>query len=446
MPVLVSNVGKHDDPILLPPLCHPSTSINNYIFPNSRTSSMRVTSWGTPGHPPCMHNPQPTPIPLHPPQNATQWTANHHAERGAGYQSTQRRCAVSTRVTASGLAPVDAAPTTPSIDAAHESLHLLEWHKLCGQVARFCETTMAAEAVLGGDLPIGSTPQHSRTMQRETTEAMHAGLKYVLHTPQDLNHTPCNRLQGAVDIRPSAPLSLDGCVLSSVQLATVATTLHIALHVDAAVQVPTADNTPSWPALAAAALPAAQSTMLQALVASIRHCIQEHGAGVLDRASPALEAARSELRTASQQQTTAADQWAKRLHAGGAAERPQVVVRRDRLCVPVKAGRRGDLPSGSVLLGSSNSGNTLYMEPAPLVELNNAVALLRGRVDDEQLAVLQGLSAQVAAAADALRAACALLVHVDVANARAAHARWSGGVAPTIVEGHDGACVKLDVH
>lgn len=45
----------------------------------------------------------------------------------------------------------------------------------------------------------------------------------------------------------------------------------------------------------------------------------------------------------------------------------QVVVRRDRLCIPVRAGRQGELPKGSVSLATSASGNTLYMEPAPAV-------------------------------------------------------------------------------
>lgn len=33
----------------------------------------------------------------------------------------------------------------------------------------------------------------------------------------------------------------------------------------------------------------------------------------------------------------------------------QVVVRRDRLCVPVKAGRQGELPKGSVTLAMSST-------------------------------------------------------------------------------------------
>ncbi len=113
------------------------------------------------------------------------------------------------------------------------------------------------------------------------------------------------------------------------------------------------------------------------------------------------------------------------------------MVRRDRLCVPVKAGRRGDLPAGSVTLGSSNSGNTVYVEPAPLVELNNKVTMLADRQREEEEAVLRGLSVQVAGVGGALLEACGMVVRLDVASARAGHAVWVGAVAPVIVDEDD---------
>ena len=50
----------------------------------------------------------------------------------------------------------------------------------------------------------------------------------------------------------------------------------------------------------------------------------------------------------------------------------QVVVRRDRLCVTVKAGRQGELPKGSVTLAMSSTkvrrvvhGVALNLNPEP---------------------------------------------------------------------------------
>jgi dsDNA-specific endonuclease/ATPase MutS2 len=70
---------------------------------------------------------------------------------------------------------------------------------------------------------------------------------------------------------------------------------------------------------------------------------------------------------------------------------------RGRQCVSVKAGRQGELPKGSVKLGSSKTGATFYMEPAPLIELNNADARLTSQERQAEERVLRRLSASVAA-------------------------------------------------
>ena len=130
----------------------------------------------------------------------------------------------------------------------------------------------------------------------------------------------------------------------------------------------------------------------------------------------------------------------------------QVVVRRSRLCVAVKAGRQSDLPKGSMTLATSSTGllpsgncagvcnallqrqsqlcrlgnsavslaaacneatsgagcimrsslmlsagSTIYMDPEPTVALNNAEAMLSGQEDEEEARILAALSALVAA-------------------------------------------------
>jgi len=70
---------------------------------------------------------------------------------------------------------------------------------------------------------------------------------------------------------------------------------------------------------------------------------------------------------------------------------------RGRQCVSVKAGRQGELPKGSVKLGASKTGATFYMEPAPLIDLNNADARLTSQERRVEEKVLCRLSASVAA-------------------------------------------------
>lgn len=92
-------------------------------------------------------------------------------------------------------------------------------------------------------------------------------------------------------------------------------------------------------------------------------CLQPKEGRILDTASPALAEVREARRINRAALRAEMERWARQLHQAGVSERAQVVVRRDRLCVPVRRGRQGELPKGSVTLAASESGNTLYMEP-----------------------------------------------------------------------------------
>lgn len=81
----------------------------------------------------------------------------------------------------------------------------------------------------------------------------------------------------------------------------------------------------------------------------------------------------------------------------------QVVIRRERLCIGVKAGRQGELPKGSLTLDRSSTGATLYMEPEPAVGLNNAEARLTGQEADEEDSILSHLSSLIADDSDTLQ-------------------------------------------
>jgi len=73
---------------------------------------------------------------------------------------------------------------------------------------------------------------------------------------------------------------------------------------------------------------------------------------------------------------------------------------RGRQCISVKAGRQGELPRGSVKLGASKTGATFYMEPAPLIDLNNADARLTAQEARVEQRVLRRLSDSVAACSE----------------------------------------------
>lgn len=58
----------------------------------------------------------------------------------------------------------------------------------------------------------------------------------------------------------------------------------------------------------------------------------------------------------------------------------------------IKAGMQGRLPKGSVRLGTSQTGATLYVEPAPVLAANNAEAMLKEEEETQETTVLLLLS------------------------------------------------------
>lgn len=130
----------------------------------------------------------------------------------------------------------------------------------------------------------------------------------------------------------------------------------------------------------------------------------------MDEASEDLRDRRVDRAANQEQLKIELESWAKKLYEQGASERPIIVFRRDRQCVPVKNGRQGQLPKcvlsdnlifedfsfrGSVRLSQSSSGSTVYMEPEPVIQFNNKEALLHSQIRHHERRVLTRLTQMV---------------------------------------------------
>ncbi|HEX5499913.1 MAG TPA: endonuclease MutS2, partial [Thermomicrobiales bacterium] len=172
---------------------------------------------------------------------------------------------------------------------------------------------------------------------------------------------------------------------------------------------------------------------------------------VLDTASHALANVRRDVRTAH-------SRLMERLNGlvnGGryaAALQDSIITSRDgRYVVPVRADARAALPG--VVHDTSASGQTLFVEPFEIVELNNK---WRERQLDEQHEIdriLDGLSGQVGGKAAALADMVEASAAVDLAMAKArlafsmrAHrpTLWAGEAAPAGADGHATHRLRLD--
>ncbi|WP_114313658.1 endonuclease MutS2 [Thermus caldifontis] len=168
-----------------------------------------------------------------------------------------------------------------------------------------------------------------------------------------------------------------------------------------------------------------------AFLLRVRKTLDEEGA-VRDEASPKLLAIRRELKPLRQQ-------ILDRLYAlldrhPEAVQDRFVTVRRERYCIPVRAGMAQKVPG--ILLDESESGATLFIEPLSVVKLNNRLQALRFQEEEEVNRILRELS-QALAQDEALPGTLRALALLDLIQAQAALARDLGLKKPRFGQGYE---------
>lgn len=154
---------------------------------------------------------------------------------------------------------------------------------------------------------------------------------------------------------------------------------------------------------------------------------------VLDTASPELARIRREVRVAHSRLMDRLNAFVSGGKYATALQDSIVTTRDGRYVVPVRADARAQLPG--VVHDSSASGQTLFVEPFEIVELNNR---WRERQLDEQHEVdriLDNLSANVGAAATAISSSVEAVAAIDLAMAKARLAFEMRAVRPELWEG-----------
>ena len=156
-----------------------------------------------------------------------------------------------------------------------------------------------------------------------------------------------------------------------------------------------------------------------------------------DDASPELE----RLRRASgrrRQDLLQVLSGVRRAHGDAVTDAPPT-LRRDRYCLPVRSGARSDIPG--LLLDTSSSGATVFIEPFAAVELNNALAETAAKERYELQRILRLIGDAFAEAADDLAGAVEVLGRLDAAQASVLFGKVAGG---RIVFPEAGADLRLE--
>ncbi|TCP53673.1 DNA mismatch repair protein MutS2 [Tumebacillus sp. BK434] len=166
---------------------------------------------------------------------------------------------------------------------------------------------------------------------------------------------------------------------------------------------------------------------LKQLEDDIRQVVDDNGA-VRDTASSDLRRIRSEMRTQQARIKEKLESIIRTPSYQKMLQDPIITQRNDRYCVPVKVEYRGSFDG--IVHDQSASGSTLYIEPASVVRLANALRELQIKEEREVQRILQELSALVGQHAAELQDGQEALAELDFIFAKTTYARELRAVRP----------------
>ena len=151
-----------------------------------------------------------------------------------------------------------------------------------------------------------------------------------------------------------------------------------------------------------------------------------------DDASPELHRIRRQMRSTEQKLRKAASSAMSEAQKSKMAAADEPTIRGGRIVIPIKAEAKRKLDG--LVVDSSATGQTVFLEPQACVELNNDLRLLEGRERREIVRILQSLTDQIREIRPGLESNQTLLTEFDVWRAGARLAAELNCENPEIVD------------
>ncbi|MBI5974508.1 endonuclease MutS2 [Staphylococcus canis] len=170
--------------------------------------------------------------------------------------------------------------------------------------------------------------------------------------------------------------------------------------------------------------------VLSALYQSIHQKCDQYD--LYDNASHELQAIRSRISKTTQKVKAQLDRIVKSTGNQKKLSDTIVTVRNERNVIPVKAEYRQDF--NGIVHDQSASGQTLYIEPSSVVELNNQISRYRSEEATERNRILAELTGEVAEHADACLVSEDIMGHLDFLIAKARYASQIKATKPSFTE------------
>ena len=277
-----------------------------------------------------------------------------------------------------------------------KTLQVLEYPKIRERLRSFC----AFSASMDMALELEPTDSYELAFARlaETTEARR------LFSVSDAG------VGGAHDIRPAVDMAARGGVLDPQQLLDIKSTLISCRELKKTFD----RKEEEYPRLSqiAEGLPDSHG-----IVDAITRILSERGE-VLDSASPKLASLRREIKIAHDRLMSRLQKYLT--DSGNKLQEPIITQRDGRYVIPLRAEFKGQIKA--VVHDQSSSGATLFVEPLPVVELNNKVREVELAARDEERRILYEVSVQVGEYRDEFTYGVENLAMLDLVFAKAKYA------------------------
>nr|WP_144927751.1 endonuclease MutS2 [Paenibacillus bovis] len=291
-------------------------------------------------------------------------------------------------------------------------LRTLEFTKIIQQLEEYASSEIGLEKIK--QLKPATTFEEVVRLQAETDEAAHV-LRLKGHAP----------LSGIHNIKPHVKRAVIGGVLNSLELIQTASTISAGRSMKRFVE-DLLENEVDIPILEEKVN---GITPLADLEKEIKAAIDE-GGEILDSASDALRSIRQQHRRTESKIKEKIDSLIRNRNAQKMLSDAIVTIRNERYVIPVKQEYRAHY--GGIVHDQSSSGQTLFIEPQVIVELNNDLRELQMKEKQEIDRILGILTISVAEFADDLNRMVDILAELDFMFAKARFGKKTHSSKPNI--------------
>lgn len=219
-------------------------------------------------------------------------------------------------------------------------------------------------------------------------------------------------LGGIFDIRPHVKRAEIGGMLSPQELNQISSTIHASRQIKRFIEE-FHDDESNLPILLEYT---DRIIVLAELETVIKNAIDDNGE-VLDSASETLRSLRNQLRTKEARVRERLESMIRSSNAQKMLSDAIITIRNERFVIPVKQEYKGHY--GGIIHDQSSSGQTLFIEPQSIVQLNNELQDIRLKEQQELERILLELTGKVAEERETLLIIVDVLAEIDFMFAKA---------------------------